>query len=202
MPTFYIDLDRTAFRTEQVAMIYRALAQLYPDNQLIASGYDARDAYYVLSDNHDGDGDRLYHHDLGAQLRDAGIEPTEAFAKLIQVVGDGRFEYPGLAQLVAAARARGEVKVLTYGTDDYQRFKAALCPHLAGVEVLTVLTPKSDYLNSYTGPDDWVIDDKLLVGVTSGARIVRVGHGERATADTLTLEQVTQLIEREVPSDS
>lgn len=198
-PTFYIDLDRTAFRTEMAGELYAALAQLYPGNDAIARGYEQRDAYYVLSDNHDGDGDRLYHHDLAAQLHSAGIDSADAFEKLVPLLGDGRFEYPGLGTLVAAARARGAVKVLTYGTDDYQRLKAALCPSLAGVPVVTVLQPKSDYLNKHTGPNDWMLDDKALVGVTSGVHLVRIGHGDRAYPGTMSLEQATQLIESELP---
>lgn len=198
-PTFYLDLDRTTFRTEKAEELYDALAQLYPDNELIKCGYEQRGDYYMLSDDHDGDGNKLYCHDLVAQLHDSGIDSDQAFAQLEKTLGDGRFEYPGVAALVQALRERGTIKILTYGVESYQRFKARLCPSLQGIEIDVVMEPKSTYLNQYTGPNDWMIDDKVLLGVTSGAHIVRVGHGDRVYADTLSLEQVAAMIIRDVP---
>ena len=194
MPTFYIDLDRTTFRTERVNVLYETLQKLYPDNAAIAQGYTSRTDYYVLSSDHDGDGDRLYCHDFGAQLAAMGLDTNEVYTALLARLGDGQFEYPGTRELVEVARAKGEVKVLTYGTDNYQRFKAALCPSLKGIEVITVLEPKSHYLNMYAHDGDWMIDDKELLNVKAGVRVVRVGHGDRVTAKTSSLEDVAARI--------
>ena len=198
-PTFYIDLDRTTFRTERVKELYDELVRLYPDNLAVAEGYKRRGDYYVLSDAHDGDGDQLYCHDFAAQLRVMGLEPSVVFARLQERLGDGRFEYDGTAELVALLRERGNVVVLTYGTDDYQRCKAALCPSLRDLSCVTVLEPKSAYLNEHAKTGDWMIDDKVLMNVKAGVRVVRVGHGERAQRGvTHSLYQVADMIRESV----
>lgn len=199
LPTFYLDLDRTTFRTEKAEELYDALAKLYPNNELIKCGYEQRGDYYVLSDDDDGDGNKLYCHDLVAQLRDSGIDSDEAFARLEEMLGDGRFEYPGVAALMQTLHERGSVKILTYGVESYQRFKARLCPSLRDCEIDVVMEPKSTYLNQHAGPHDWMIDDKALVGVVSGTHVVRVGHGDRAYEGTHSLEQVAMMIAHEVP---
>ncbi len=69
------------------------------------------------------------------------------------------------------------MKILTFGADDYQRFKAALCPSLSGIEVITTLEPKTEILARIGAVGDWLVDDKE-VAIPAGMHFVRVMHGD------------------------
>jgi len=197
-PTFYVDLDRTIFHTERIGEVFSALEATYPDNVAIRDGYAAREQHYVFPHRDDGD-EKTYYYDLAGQLRGAGIAINEAFRALQARLGDGRFEYEGADTLVRALRARGNVKVLTYGEDVYQRFKAALCPSLAGVEVITTLEPKAIYLNEHATANDWIIDDKIIVGLSNGMRAVHIQHDPQKPAEVHSLAEAAQYIMHSLP---
>ena len=198
-PTFYIDLDRTLFRTDRVGEIFDSIERLYPHNQHIKEGYEQRHAYYVTSRQTDGD-DSSYYHDLVTQLCDAELDCEDVFLKLASQIGDGRFEYSGAKELIDTARARGDVKILTYGEDTYQRFKASLCPALTDVEVISIIEPKPQYLNTNAVAGDWIIDDKQMSGVKPGIRAVRIQHDANVPAEVHSLAEVTALIVAELTS--
>lgn len=196
-PTFYIDLDRTLFHTDKAEDIFGALASAYPGNACIAEGYDQRGEYYVFP--HEDD-DVTYYHDIVAQLRAAGVDCKEAFSRIRPQLSDGRFEYPGVSHLIAVLRARGAVKILTYGEDTYQRFKVELCPSLGGIEVITIIESKSAYLNRCATGEDWIIDDKVMTGITNGMHAVRVQHTEGENADAHSLSEVAAIVEQATPA--
>ena len=198
-PTFYVDLDRTLFHTDRVGEIFDSIEQLYPDNQQIKEGYKQRHAYYVVTHQTGGD-DSSYYHDLVTQLCDAELDCEDVFLKLVSQVGDGRFEYPGAEELISTMQARGDVKILTYGEDTYQRFKVSLCPSLAGLAIATIIEPKVEYLNTHATVGDWIVDDKQLSGVKPGVRVVRIQHDANVPADVHSLAEVTALVTKEVPS--
>ena len=110
--------------------------------------------------------EKAYYYDFAAHVRAAGLDEKEAFSFLLQsTLADGRMEYDGVAELVAWAKQRGTVHVLTYGPANYQRFKAALCPSLEGAEIITTLQSKSEYFREQclTG-EVWMVDDKPIGG--------------------------------------
>ncbi len=193
MPVFYVDLDRTLFRTDRVSELFAAVERLYPDNDIIKGGYDKRAAYYVFAHKEEGD-EATYYHDIVAQLHDAGLDHTEVFARLREELGDGRFEYPGAKDFIRALQALGEVKALTYGEDAYQRLKAVLCPSLEGVEVIAIIASKSDYLNRHAHTGDWIIDDKRLHGLTRGVTAVYIQHDPGMPADVHSLAEAKERI--------
>ena len=193
MPVFYVDLDRTVFRTERVKELFAAIERLYPDNRAVKDGYKKRATYYVFAHKEEGD-TTTYYHDIVAWLRDAGLDYREVFARLHNSFNDGRFEYPGAARFIHQLRSMGTVKVLTYGEDIYQRFKASLCPSLQGVEIITLIASKAEYLNSHAGPGDWIIDDKRLDGLSNGIRALHIQHDERLPADVHSLEKAGEYI--------
>lgn len=193
-PTFYLDLDRTLFRTDAAAEIFAMVEQLYPENYRARDGYTKRAEHYVYPQKAVGD-ETSYYHDVAQWLRDVGIDEAEAFDRLARTaLADGHLEYPGVAELVKGLQAYGEVKLLTYGEDAYQRFKARLCPSLMGIEVITTIQPKVEYLNRYANDGDWIIDDKALVGLQSSIHAVRVVQ-EREEPGTLnSLGQVLPIV--------
>lgn len=194
-PTFYLDLDRTLFHTERIDELFPVLARLYPELAGLRDGYEHREEYFVFPHLDDGD-TKTYYYDLAAQLRDARLDIAQAFLALRAELGDGRFEYEGAAELVAALRARGTVRILTYGENVYQKFKASLCPALAGLEVITTVEPKVEYLNEHAIVGDWIIDDKVIDGLASGIYAVHIQHDEAKRADVHSLREVRDFVLR------
>ena len=161
--TFYIDLDRTSHRTDRTDIIWRFCGRLFP-----VFDEDVARRYRDFMVTTEGD---TYYYDLSTHLESVGLVPEEVYAKLLTTeLADGRMQHDGLGELVATMKAKGTVKVLTYGPDRYQRFKAALCPALDGLEVLTTLEDKSIMLSD-AGKESLLIDDKPV-----GARLPEGMH--------------------------
>lgn len=189
-PTFYLDLDRTIFHTENIADIFASLAQLYPENEYLKGAYEQRHEYFVTSDLSDAS----YYYDFVQHLCDVELDCDVAFSRLVKQLGDGRFEYEGAEELVRVASERGDVKVLTYGEDRYQRFKASLCPSLANVEIITIIESKVEYLNTHARVGDWMIDDREMPGVKPGVTVLRIQHDKTIPADVHSLFEAAQCI--------
>ena len=189
-PTFYLDLDRTLFRTEKANDIFWMIEQLYPEQYNTQNAYARLAEHYIYPGSDQGDA-TTYYHDVTQWLEDIGLSSQEVFAQLLETsIADGRFEYDGVGKLVSALRDRGEVKLFTYGEDRYQRFKAALCPSLKGIDIITTIESKVAYLNAVGREGDWMIDDKVLHGVKPSIRTLRVVQ-ERVVEGTLrSLEEV------------
>lgn len=192
-PTFYVDLDRTLFRTEKVADIFAEVARLYPDNEHVHKGYETRSNHYVYAQ--EGDDSSLYHHDFVQWLRDIGLDADSVFQRLAgSVLADGRFEYKDVDRLIGVLQKRGTVKILTYGEDRYQRFKALLCPSLRDVEVVTTLASKEQYLNKHAKDGDWIIDDKEISGLRPGIMSVRIVHSMHGSSSVASLADVITVV--------
>ncbi len=158
----YLDLDRTLFQTSRAGEIWDEIAQLYPEiNAEKARG--EYENYFVEF------GGGLYYHDISKQLSDYGLDPVAVYESLLETdLDDGRFEFPGVKELVSLIVEKGEeVTVLTFGADDYQRFKVALCPSLQGIPVVTTLRPKYEFLENVES-GGWVVDDKPIGDEISG----------------------------------
>ena len=151
-----LDLDRTLFRTSDLDEAeWGLLGQRF--------GIDS-EAELARRTNFYKYDEKAYYYDFAAHVRAAGLGEKVAFAFLLQSeLADGQMEYDGVAELVAWARQRGTVHVLTYGPANYQRFKAALCPSLEGVEIITTLQPKGDYFcEQHLTGEVWMVDDKPI----------------------------------------
>ena len=198
-PVFYLDLDRTIFRTDQIARFFPVLERLYPENSAIRTAYETRESYHVFPHLKEGD-TRTYYYDLTSQLEYAGLDARRVFAELRATeLGDGRFEYDGADELVRMLKTRGEVKVLTYGEDTYQKFKASLCPSLQGLEVVTTVELKVKYLNQHSTAQDWIIDDKVIDGITTGMHAVHIHHDTAKPAQVHSLAEAAELVRASVP---
>ncbi len=186
MTTYYLDLDRTLFRTEDTKAIFVQIGELYPKIDVM-TGYRDRATYYVYPFTREGD-TKTYYHDVSRWLEDNGLDPAAVYTRLqMSELADGRFEYPGTDTIVRQLSQLGRIAVLTFGEDRYQRCKAGLCPSLDGIPVITTLRPKGEYLTNYAQPGDWLIDDKVVTGLPEGVRMVRVDHqnGPTVLADCL-----------------
>lgn len=149
----YLDLDRTTFRTRDFGVVWEYLKEHYP---VVADTNDDPKAYYHYVDD-------MYYYDMAAHLTALGLDPDAVFAELGgSDFADGRLEYEGTAELVATLQRLGyEVRVLTFGEDATQRFKASLCPSLRGLAVVTTRRPKPEVLDDLQ-EECWLVDDKPL----------------------------------------
>lgn len=152
----YLDLDRTLFQTSRANEFWPVIESLYPQVDSIRAIAERENYYQQMGD--------MYFHDVSKQLCDFGCDPVEVYESLLETeLADGRFEFEGAKELVTALLAKGqEVSVLTFGSDDYQRFKAALCPSLRELPVITTLRPKYEFLDNLEADDVWVVDDKPI----------------------------------------
>lgn len=152
----FLDLDRTLFRTSELDEAEWGLLgrQFGIDSEAELA---RRTDFHVRTE-------KAYYYDFAAHVRAAGLDEKEAFSFLLQsTLADGRMEYDGVAELVAWAKQRGTVHVLTYGPANYQRFKAALCPSLEGAEIITTLQSKGEYFREQCPTGEvWMVDDKPI----------------------------------------
>lgn len=184
----YLDLDRTLYRTAIATREkWRVLGGRYPQIDIAAECARQHD-FYV----HDGD---AYAYDFSAHIAAIGLDVAEVYTVLRESeLADGRLEYDGVAALVAHARTLGEVQILTYGIDDYQRLKASLCPSLASVPVVTTLRPKGEFLQDKG--DVWLVDDKPLAdALPQNVRFIRVCHDTNAPGAVTSLADVISVLQ-------
>lgn len=176
-PIVYLDLDRTLFRTEQTGDIWQQLELLHPEIVHAATEHERSGEFYMYSDD-------MYCHDVSAQLRSLGLDPTTIYDDLTHSdLGDGRFEYQGSTALITYLKRVATPVILTYGTDDYQRFKASLCPSLSGISVETILEPKPQWLHEHAA-SGWLVDDKPIGGeVPATITFVQVALESKASHD-------------------
>lgn len=152
LPKVFLDLDRTLFDTDKTVELWDEWAKHYNITPEVCVA--DRERFFVWKEG-------VYTHDLSAQLRSYGIDPEEAYSHIINSpLSDGRFELPYANELVLWLKDEADVAVLTYGPDDYQRLKAALCPSLQGISVITTLEHKSKVLVDVG--ECWLVDDKDL----------------------------------------
>ncbi|HAC56070.1 TPA: hypothetical protein DCF80_01080 [Candidatus Saccharibacteria bacterium] len=151
----YLDLDRTIFKTNDSEKILLKIAELYPELDALQLEKDRTAFHETVGD--------LYYWDLGRQLSTYGLDAEEVFIELAGTdLADGRLEYEGAATLISSLQSADvDVRVLTFGPDDYQRFKASLCPSLRGLVVTTTLLPKSELFEA-SEEECWLVDDKPI----------------------------------------
>lgn len=186
----FLDLDRTLYRTTEAGMSkWQKVSEYYPQ---VDTGlqHDRQHDFYV----HDGD---AYAYDFSAHLRDVGLKPDIVYGQLqSSELADGRFEYEGTRGLINWLMPRSELAILTYGVDDYQRLKASLCPSLVGVEIITTMKPKGEFLKDKG--DAWLVDDKPLWDeLSDNIHFIRVRHDgvDESTADRVQVGSLNEVLE-------
>jgi hypothetical protein len=149
----YLDLDRTLFKTDKLREVWEYIEAQYP---MAVGAYDSRETFYYYVDD-------LYYYDMGGHLASLGLEPQDVYADVAEAgFADGRFEYDGCHELIETLEKHGaDIRILTFGADDFQRFKVSLCPSLQGLEVMTTLRSKAELLDELE-QECWLVDDKML----------------------------------------
>lgn len=190
-PLIYLDLDRTLYRTDAAgAAVWKRVHELYPSTEQ-GDGHDWQRKFYV----HKGD---AYAYDFTAHVTTLGLDAEEVYQKLRATnLTDGRFEYDGTQRLVRWLQTFAEVRVLTYGIDDYQRFKASLCPSLVDVPVETTLGEKGEYLQDKG--DVWLVDDKPLHDrLPANVRFIQVLHDAGGPDAVVSLDEVMVALKSQI----
>ena len=175
----FLDLDRTLFRTSELdAAEWGLLGQQFGIDS--EAELARRTDFYVRTE-------KAYYYDFAAHVQAAELGEEAVFSFLLQsTLADGRMEYDGVAELVAWARQRGTVHVLTYGPANYQQFKAALCPSLKEIEIITTLQSKGDYFREQCPTDEvWMVDDKPIGSeLSDGVRFIQTaGYNDIAAPE-------------------
>lgn len=154
MTTVYLDLDRTLFRTNDAGKIWHQIAEHYPN--ISPEAEKPRAAQFYVRPVED-----LYYYDFSAHLRDLGFEPSEVYAYLeASPLANNQLLFDGAVELIDWIKTRATPAILTFGIDDYQRLKIALCPALAGLDVNVTLQPKGEWLKDKGAC--WLVDDKAI----------------------------------------
>lgn len=166
----YLDLDRTLFQTDLFDKLrWQLLAKWYPGKFDLATESSRQSDYYVYSG-------RLYFYDFSAHMMELEIDPDEVYGKIRRSdLADGRLEYAGVLELVEWIHERGEVRVLTFGPENYQSLKIALCPSLRDVETIITGEEKSKYFDSLPDKtsDIWMVDDKPIPDLPQNVHFVQ-----------------------------
>lgn len=170
MLVVYVDLDRTLFQTSLFDRErWQLLASWYPE--LI----DLEVEPLRQSDFYEYRGE-LYFYDFTAHMKELGLDVADVYERIrSSVLADGRLEYAGVREVIDWVRQRGVVRVLTFGPDDYQSLKIALCPSLRDVECNITGEEKSAYFRTLHASTDelWMVDDKIIRGLPEYVRYVQ-----------------------------
>ena len=165
----FLDLDRTLFSTELFDELrLDVLRQSFPDIDIFTERL-RQQGFYVR----DGE---TYYYDFTEHMKSLDLSAIKVYQLLEKsILADGRLEYEGVGELINWAKANTELKVLTYGKDDYQNLKAALCPSLRGVEIVATQRPKEEFFHEekFEGKV-WMVDDKAIHGLPENVNFIQV----------------------------
>ncbi len=166
----YLDLDRTLFQTNLFDRLrWQLLAEWYPEKIDLAKDPLRQSDFYVYRGE-------LYFYDFTTHMRTLGLDVSEVYARLrVSSLADGRLEYTGVRELVEWIRERGEVRVLTFGPENYQSLKIALCPSLRDVETIITGEEKSIFFHSLDASTEeiWMVDDKPIRNLPQNVHFVQ-----------------------------
>ena len=189
----YLDLDRTLFQTDLFDKLrWQLLAKWYPDKIDLAVESQRQPKFYEYRGE-------LYFYNFSAHMMELDISTTEVYEKIrTSELADGRLEYAGVFELINWIRERGEVRVLTFGPENYQSLKVSLCPSLKDVEVIITGEEKSAYFNTLTdkSAEIWMVDDKPIRNLPENVRFVQANldGAKLPQQDWPVIEKLSELL--------
>jgi hypothetical protein len=153
----YLDVDRTLFDTDLFDTLRWQL--LEREYGVDVAERQRQPTFYSYRDD-------MWFYDFSAHMKDMGLPVDEVYERVrCSELADGRLEYPGVRELVEWVQTCGVVRLLTYGADDYQRLKVALCPSLQGLETIVTQSGKGRLFRSQAlARPAWMVDDKPIGG--------------------------------------
>ena len=189
--TVYLDLDRTLFQTDLFDELrWGLLAQWYPEMIDLPSEWARQREFYVYHGE-------LYFYDFTAHMATLGLDVVVYERLRASELADGRLEFESVRTVVESIRERGDVRILTFGPEDYQSLKLALCPSLRDVPVHRTLEEKGVFFRSlaHDAADEiWMVDDKVIPELPEYVRYVQADV-ERKGVEQQEWPVITELVE-------
>ncbi len=159
----FIDFDETLFS-------HGSYIEWFAEYLAKTHGIDTRDYMSSFNDYHDVQDAlgllRLYRHEEHI-LDKTGLSWDMLSGEIEKIVKNESLDfcYPEVHKFVAelSDKENVEIRLLTYGDADYQRFKIGLCKHLRGIPIHVVHEPKGEFLEKHYNHDTTrgvLIDDK------------------------------------------
>ena len=163
----YLDVDRTLFDTDLFDTLRWQL--LEREYGVDVAERQRQPTFYSYRDD-------MWFYDFSAHMKDMGLPVDEVYERVrCSELADGRLEYPGVRELVEWVQTCGVVRLLTYGADDYQRLKVALCPSLQGLETIVTQSGKGRLFRSQAlARPAWMVDDKPIHGLPENVNFIQV----------------------------
>lgn len=165
----FLDMDRTLLNTGLFDELRLDIVrEHYPEIDVFSERLRQQE-FYVR----DGE---MYYYDFTEHMNSLGLPATIVYKALRgSILSDGRLEYEGVKKLVEWAKAHTELKILTYGKDDYQQLKASLCPSIEGVELVIVQRTKDEFFHEMQLEGEvWMVDDKPIHGLPENVNFIQV----------------------------
>ncbi|PLS80788.1 hypothetical protein CYG49_04145 [Candidatus Saccharibacteria bacterium] len=153
----FVDLDRTLFDTDVfIAAVWHYLGKKYPIDTEVEK---ARAKQYYTYDQD------LYNYHFFDHIRALAIGDVQTIRfELSLYLREQSLLYNDTQKGLAALKELGGATILTFGNEEYQRFKIACVPELAWLPVEIVQQHKRHFFSeNYTQPCI-LIDDKDLYG--------------------------------------
>lgn len=149
----YLDLDRTLFRTELSGAMWQYIGDQHPE---ATGAFEQQEKFYRYVDE-------LYYYDMSAHLESIGLEAGGIYDELRAAgFADGQFEFEGTKELIESLQELGhDVRLLSFGSEQYQTFKASLCPSLIGLPLVVTQRPKHEVLEDFV-EECWLVDDRAI----------------------------------------
>lgn len=153
---FIVDLDRTLFATGIFApRLLNWIEQTYAIEKDTLSREQEKYSIYA---------DDLRAYDLFEHLAHHHVDAEDFTDKLLaSEFANDTYLFEGARELLDECLSKGEVTILSFGPDDYQRLKYRLCPSIVSRAILvTTLIPKYQMIHTITEGPLTVIDDKPI----------------------------------------
>lgn len=189
-----LDFDRTLFDTTKFSLWFAAQVAKRSGKSPETITQEAAKAYYVYQ----GD---LYYYDMQAHMGDIFGNQAEAMLDEIQALAktSENFLFDDVRRTLADLRRYGKVTILTFGEEQYQKFKISLCSELADVPAAIVQSAKGPHLAEQFEPSVRCVfvDDKDEHG--SLPEWVEFYHLRRGLVETIdtpsTINSFDQLLQ-------
>lgn len=194
----FVDFDETIFNHSRFVS--------WLDSRLFADGHitSSKGTFSTTIDEyheivHENPRMRLYHHD--EHIREVSGKTWDFMSGVIEAMrrrDKEDFCYQDAHHFIESItnKVDYETSVLTFGDDDYQRFKIQLCDHpkLSELPVLVTDIVKSDFLaqNFPTG-EGVLIDDKPGLGLPKNWKHIWLNRDEKLLMPKLLSPRVIQI---------
>jgi hypothetical protein len=189
----FVDLDRTIFDTNQfMVSLWEAASQLYPNTDVVYEVSRIREWYRAVGDLQYYLFDQHLHHATGAAFEKIAPE-------LRRRLQHEQFAFPDTAAITSWAAHGYDVRILSFGAQDFQAFKLSLIPQFDQPRDI-ILEAKGAFITEhFPGVTGFMVDDKRNLSLPAGVREVwlrRAGEQDiNKESDMITIKSLKEVEE-------